>query len=68
MTEPEAVPGLSPVPGDTAKEVSAGSRMGPALLPVGALCPRHSQAAANRALHAVTACRMGLVSRVCTST
>ena len=45
MTEPEAVPGLTPVPGD----VPAGSQVGPALLPVGALCPRRSPAAAEGA-------------------
>lgn len=45
VTEPEAVPGLTRVPGD----VPAGSQVGPALLPVGALCPRRSPAAAEGA-------------------
>lgn len=45
MTEPEAVPGLTPVPGD----VPAGSQVGPAVLPVGALCPRRSPAAVEGA-------------------
>lgn len=43
MTEPEAVPGLTSVPGD----VPAGSQAGPVLLRVGALCPRRSPAAAE---------------------
>lgn len=45
VTEPEAVPGLTPVPGD----VPAGSQEGPSLLPVGPLCPRRSPVAAEGA-------------------
>lgn len=46
--------------------VPAGSQGGPALLPVGTLCPRLSTAAEERAPHtvAVTACRSGLVCSV----
>lgn len=49
MTEPEAAPGLMPVPGDGSSREPGGA----ALLPVGAQCPRLSPAAEEGALPAV---------------
>ena len=49
VTEPEAVPGLMPVPGDGSGREPGGA----ALLPVGAQCPRLSPAAKEGALPAV---------------
>lgn len=49
MTEPEAAPGLMPVPGDGSGREPGGA----ALLLVGAQCPRLSPAAEEGALPAV---------------